>query len=282
MLSYRHAYHAGNFADVHKHAVLTLLLEALKAKHKGFCYIETHAGAGRYSLAGGLSQQASEYRRGIDLLWRCADFPASLAPYIDAVRCANKGVPERLRNYPGSPCIAHALLRPQDSMRLAELHPTDAQCLQTEFAAERNVVVEQRDGYQALQAWLPPSERRGLVLLDPAYERKDERQRLVQGVLDAYRRWPTGIYALWYPLRERGFAESLQRALSATGIRRILVAQLSVRAPSASRAMKGSALAVINPPWRLEQALEPLLSWLCTRLAADDAGRWRVHWLVPE
>lgn len=305
MLSYRHSFHAGNFADVLKHSVESLLLEALRRKETPFCYIETHAGVGRYDLHGAAAQKTGEWHEGIGRLWSAADIPDAAMPYLEAVRALNEG--QTLRFYPGSPRIARHLLRAQDRMVLMELHPTDLPLLQQEFAGDRRVAVHHRDGHEGLKAFLPPKEKRGLVLIDPSYEVKDEFDRVVETLVQSHRRWPTGIYALWYPILNRASIDRLHRRLRESGIRKILYAELSLRpddaplgmtkrqdsrfarpqgAPQEERAgmrgMNGSGMLMINPPWQLDRQLAELLPWLTQQLGGDGQARYALAWLVPE
>ncbi len=280
MLSYRHSFHAGNFADVLKHSVLALLLEGLRRKEAPFCYLETHAGVGRYDLHGAAAQKTGEWREGVAHLWSAAEPPQAAAPYLDAVRALNDD--GTLRFYPGSPRIARHLLRPQDRMVLMELHPADLPLLQQEFAGDRRVAVRHQDGFTGLKALLPPKEKRGLVLIDPSYEVKDEFDRVVEVLLQSHRRWPTGIYALWYPILNRASIDRLHRRLRDSGIRRILYAELSLRPDDAPFGMNGSGMLIINPPWQLDQQLTHLLPWLWQQIDSERRGRHAMEWLVPE
>ncbi len=280
MLSYRHGFHAGNFADVLKHVVLSLCLRALHRKDKPFCYIETHAGAGRYDLSGGMASKNAEFRSGIGRLWARSDLPSELLSYLGVVRSLNQS--GDLRWYPGSPMIARSLLRPDDRMVVCELHPTEIVQLGKLFARDRQVTVRHGDGYSALNALLPPAERRGLVLCDPSFEMKGERARLVDALKFGFRKWPTGTFALWHPIQERGVTQRLYRQLQATGIRKILVMELCVLPDAATKSMTGSGMILINPPWQIDAEIEGLLPWLSEALDPDGLGQWRVEWLMPE
>lgn len=279
MLSYRHAFHAGNHADVFKHWVLSLILDALGRKDKPYFVLDTHAGAGRYALESSMARKNSEFSGGIGRVWRHPErFPA-LEPYLSAVRTTNPG--EQIRNYPGSPRIIRHFLRPQDRLVLTELHPTDSLLLAREFEGDRQVRVEVRDGYEALKALLPPSERRGLVHIDPAFERKDERSRLVQALSEAHRRWSTGIYAIWYPIQDRGGADDLCRRIQRLQIPKTLVAECAIAAP-ARESLTGSGMILINPPYPLEDQLREGLPALVDGLESPEGGAFRLEWLVPE
>ena len=286
-MNYRHVYHAGNFADVVKHAVLALLLERLGDKPAPYCVLDSHAGIGRYDLASEPSLRTGEAAAGIGRLFAALaageEAPPELAAYLAAVTAFNGGLPGAgLRWYPGSPRLARALMRPGDRLVLAEAHPEDSRALKREFAGDAQVQVHHRDGYEALGAFLPPPERRGLVLIDPPYEEPDEAERLVAGLAGAHRRWPTGVFALWYPIKERPWVWRLHEALAATGIRRQLAAELTIHSEDDWRRLNGCGMIVINPPWRLDGALSALLPRLHRALAASAGGGWKVDWLVPE
>ncbi|HEX7718286.1 MAG TPA: 23S rRNA (adenine(2030)-N(6))-methyltransferase RlmJ, partial [Woeseiaceae bacterium] len=201
MLSYRHAYHAGNFADVMKHTVLVQLLQYLTRKTTPLCYIETHAGAGAYDLQSAYAAKTGEYQDGIGLFWNDASLPGAMQTYLDLVRTANPN--GKLRRYPGSPLIAQRLLRAQDRLELYELHSSDFALLEHEFRDARRVRCYQADGLLTAIAMVPPLEKRGLVFIDPSYEVKDEYQRVVETLQRMHRRFATGVYALWYPVTDR-------------------------------------------------------------------------------
>lgn len=280
MLSYRHGFHAGNFADVFKHVVLTLLLRSLRRKDKPFCYLETHAGAGRYDLRDRLSSKNREFLSGIVRLRDRSHVPDLLTDYLAAVHALNQG--DALRWYPGSPLIARRLLRPQDRMVLCELHGTEIMGLRDLFARDRQVSILHREGYQALKALLPPPERRGLVLCDPAYELKDERARLADALGAACAKWPTGMFAIWHPIQQRSDTERLYRRFKNSGCPKILLAELSIRPDEPTKQMKGSGMILLNPPWQIDEELAGALPWLWEALSEGGLGGWRVDWLVRE
>lgn len=283
MLSYRHAFHAGNFADVFKHALLCLMLESLKEKDKPFCYLETHAGAGRYNLSSAPAQKNREYEGGIQRLWKSSDVPPALTSYLNVVIATNGAPPPAaLRYYPGSPRIARHLLREQDRMVLCELHSSEYPVLKQEFAGERQIAIHHQDGYVGLKAHLPPRERRGLVLIDPAFELKDECTRAIQGLALAHQRWSTGIFALWYPILDLAFRNRLLRQVEDLGISKVLVAELSVGEIEGVGPMAGTGMVVINPPWGFDEQLRQVLPWLQGALSPEGRGRREVFWLVPE
>ena len=280
MLSYRHSFHAGNHADVLKHTVESLILTALMEKDKPFLYLDTHAGAGRYQLSSAHAERTGEYLEGIARIWQQPDAPALLKPYLNAVRNLNPG--GTLRYYPGSPLIARYLLREEDKLQLTELHPSDYPLLRTEFSKDARARVERGDGYQQLKAKLPPPARRGLILIDPPYEMKSDYQDVVKGIQEGYKRFATGIYALWYPVVMRQQIKHMLRDLEATGIRNILQIELAVRPDSDQRGMTASGMIVINPPWKLKAQMEELLPWLNKTLVPAGTGHYSVTQVVPE
>lgn len=281
-MNYRHSFHAGNFGDVLKHVVLTLVIEHLKLKPTPFAVIDTHAGTGRYDLQATESARTGEYRDGIArvLAWR--DPPAELAPYLAVVRAMNEAEAGRLRWYPGSPRLARALMRRGDRLFATELHPADFAALAAEFANDRRTKTIMLDGYQALAAFVPPRERRAVVLVDPPFEVPGEFERLVEGVRAAHRHFASGIYLLWYPIKARAAIDQFHAALVASGLRRILLVELLVRTPTDEERLNGCGLIVINPPHTLAEALARLLPSLARVLAEEKSGTARLDWLVPE
>jgi len=283
MLSYRHDFHAGNFADVHKHIVLSLLVQSLLHKDSAFCYFDSHAASGRYDLHGAEAQKNAEFRQGILRLWQGDSIPQAVRPYLAAVQSVNpptyKAAP---RYYPGSPRIVRHFLRSHDRMILSELHPADFQRLQYEFAEDRQVAVHHLDGYQGIKAFLPPKERRGLVLIDPAFERRDETSHMISGLQTAYKRWAQGVYALWFPITNRGALTKYYRRLAKSGIRKILSCELCIRPPLTARHLNGSVMVIVNPPWQMDASLRELLPWLARVLAENEQASYRVEWLVEE
>ncbi|MDQ1213149.1 23S rRNA (adenine(2030)-N(6))-methyltransferase RlmJ [Pantoea anthophila] len=280
MLSYRHSFHAGNHADVLKHTVLSLIITALKEKEKPFFYLDTHAGAGRYQLSGEHAERTGEYLEGIARIWQQPDSPDLLQPYFDAIAALNRS--GTLRYYPGSPLIARHLLREDDKLQLTELHSSDYPLLRNEFSKDKRARVDRADGYQQLKAKLPPLSRRGLVLIDPPYEMKSDYQAVVKGIQEGYKRFSTGVFALWYPVVLRQQIKHMLRDLEATGIRNILQIELATRPDSDQRGMTASGMIVINPPWKLAQQMETLLPWLHQKLVPAGTGHAVVNQLVPE
>lgn len=278
-MNYRHTYHAGNFADVQKHALLALVIEHLKRKDAAFLYADTHAGIGAYDLGSEQAGKTGEWQGGIGRVLAEAGPPAELRPYLDAVTALNPA--GGLRYYPGSPALAAALARPGDRLALCELHPEDAVTLRRNFAADSRVGVHHMDGYTALKALLPPPERRGLVLIDPPFEVRDEFERMRKGLAQAIRRWPTGLYALWYPIKARDPVERFHADLAMQGLPKTLVAEVMMRAGDDPTRLNGAGLVLVNPPWKLDESLAALLPWLA-RVLAPESGFSRLDWLVPD
>ena len=272
MLSYRHAFHAGNHADVLKHIVLMQLLDYFNQKDKPYWAIDTHAGAGLYALDTGYAQQNAEYQSGISRLLARNDQPAAIAAYIGLIQQLNPT--GALRVYPGSPWIAQQLLREHDQLRLFELHPTDSQLLDANFAdAGRRVKVQNIDGFAGLKAAMPPAPRRGLVLIDPSYEEKQDYQRVPAALKDALKRFATGTYAVWYPLLQRHEAQYFVAALKNIPVNTWLNVSLTVHTPKADGfGMHGSGLFVLNPPWTLQAGLQNIMPYLSKVLGQDSSA----------
>jgi 23S rRNA (adenine2030-N6)-methyltransferase len=272
MLSYRHAFHAGNHADVLKHHVLVELTHYLAQKDKPFWYIDTHAGAGAYALDSGYAAKLAEYKDGVGRLWVRNDLPPALADYLELVRKIN---PERrLRAYPGSPYFALWTMRENDRLRLFELHSKDARLLQENFAdAGRQVVVEASDGFAGLKALLPPPPRRALVLIDPSYEDKQDYERVFHALKEALARFPGGTYALWYPQLTRLGAHELPARLKRLPAKGWLNVALRVATPAKDGfGMHGSGLFIINPPWTLHATLAETMPYLAHVLGIDSGA----------
>jgi len=262
-MNYRHAFHAGNFADCMKHALLVWLVRALLHKPAPFFVLDTHAGAGRYDLAAGPAARTGEWQAGIARL--LDDLPEPLADYVGLVRQAGL--------YPGSPTLIRALLRPDDRLACCELHPEDHAALRHSFARDRQVSVHLRDGYEALGALLPPRPARGLVLIDPPFENPDEFATLAAGLRTGWGRWRPGVFAAWYPIKHRAPVRGFHAALQAGGLRDVVAAELWLRAPLDPARLNGCGLIVINPPFGFEAAAEGILEALRQRLADNaEAG----------
>ena len=283
-MNYRHAFHAGNFADVVKHATLARIVTHLKEKPAAFRVIDTHAGAGLYDLTGPEASRTGEWREGIGKLLDAQLGPEArglLAPYLEAVAALNAGT--ALKLYPGSPVLAQSLLRPQDRLIACEREPGAAQALAGHLRGGKRAKAVAIDGYTALNAYVPPKERRGLVLVDPPFEQADEQARLAQALAAAHRKWPTGIYALWYPIKEAREADTFGSRLARLGIARMLRAELTFPARNDER-LRGSGLILVNPPWRLEGELAILFPALAQAMSgtANANGATRITWLAGE
>jgi 23S rRNA (adenine2030-N6)-methyltransferase len=282
-MNYRHAFHAGNFADVVKHAILCRVLAHLCDKPAAFRVIDTHAGAGRYDLAGPEAGRTGEWRDGIGRLLH-AELPAPvralLAPYLDAVMALNPG--GNLAAYPGSPALAQALLRRQDRLIACELEPRAAAALAHTLAGDRRAKAIAIDGWTALAAYVPPTERRGVVLIDPPFEQPGEFARLVQGLAAAHRKWPTGIYLIWYPIKDLAEVAGFARGLARCGIAKMLRAELILPTVGPDTGLRGSGLIAVNPPWTLHDELELLLPALAKALSRGATGTAKVDWLARE
>ncbi|MCF8151567.1 MAG: 23S rRNA (adenine(2030)-N(6))-methyltransferase RlmJ [Burkholderiaceae bacterium] len=280
MLSYRHAFHAGNHADVLKHLVLMLCIEHMNSKDKPYTLIDSHAGAGFYALDAEHAKRTGEFVEGIGRLWQRTDLPPPLAEYVALVRGINGG--SGLRRYPGSPRIASLLTRDnaqvRDSLRLCELHSTDFALLRRQFKdAGRRVMLEQADGFEVLKAALPPPSRRGLVLIDPSYEIKSDYMKVAAAIKDGLKRFATGMYLVWHPMLPTIEANNLPDKLKKSGASHWLHATLSVRAAATKgRGMHGSGMFVVNPPWTLAAALEECLPYLARVLALEAGADWRI------
>jgi 23S rRNA (adenine2030-N6)-methyltransferase len=278
MLSYRHAFHAGNHADVLKHLVLVQLLDYLNQKDKPWWFYDTHAGAGIYPLSLGPATQNTEHADGIERLWHWPDLPGALPAYLDAVRAFNTD--GHLRRYPGSPYIALKKAREADRLRLFELHPTDDVQLRENLTRDfpkdhRRVEIRHVDGFHELKALLPPVSRRGLVLIDPAYEDKRDYLRVPATLKEGRARFATGMFAIWYPQLQRGDARQLPEKLRRLGGTKWLDVSLTVRAPAADGfGMHGSGMFVVNPPWTLAASLRETLPPLCAALAQDATASY--------
>jgi len=274
MLSYRHAFHAGNHADVLKHFVELELLHYLAQKDKPYWYIDTHAGAGCYELDSDYASKNAEFESGIARLWEATDLPKPLAEYVDMVRHFNPD--GTLKLYPGSPLVALYAMREQDRMRLFELHPTDHAILEENFAGYGSQVLMQKaDGFGALKALLPPPPRRAFVLMDPPYEEKQDYQRVVKALQEGLKRFATGTYAVWYPQLQRSESLELPDQLTQLPVKSWLHVALSVQRPSLDGfGMHGSGMFVINPPWTLYATLQEVMPLLASRLGDNGEGRF--------
>lgn len=280
-MNYRHNFHAGNFADVHKHTVLTRVLVHLGEKAAPFRVIDTHAGGGRYDLASEAAERTGEWRLGIGKLIEQLQTGAVadlMAPYLSLVAAESTGA---LRYYPGSPLIARSFLRRDDRLIACEAEPVAMRALSKTLGRDNRCKPIEIDGWKALTAYVPPKERRGLVLIDPPYEQPDEFGRLAVTLSVAWRKWPTGIYMAWYPIKDRAtanqFAREIQQTVSSTTLR----SELLIAPPEAGDRLFGSGLIIINPPWRLADELLAIVPALARWLGRDGAGAATQDWLHP-
>ncbi|MFU8820203.1 MAG: 23S rRNA (adenine(2030)-N(6))-methyltransferase RlmJ [Gammaproteobacteria bacterium] len=278
-MNYRHAYHAGNFADVLKHAVTVAVLARMQERPKPLCYVESHAGAGLYRLDAPEALRSKEAQTGIVRLKGMAPRSAALGAYLRIVAALPENA-EGLRAYPGSPLIAASLLREEDRLVLVEAVPDEAAALRQLFRRDARVAVHCRDGWEALGGLLPPAPRRGLLLVDPPYEAPDDLRRVVEGLALARRRWPVGVLAAWYPIKDRRVLRPFYRELGATGLGSLLRVELSVRPDDNPAGLNGSGIVIAAPPWGLEEDLRQLLAELVRPLQQADAPPPRVDWLV--
>lgn len=278
MLSYRHSFHAGNFADVLKHIVVVEIFEHLIKKDKAITYIDTHSGTGLYNLSSHHAQKLSEHRNGIEKLHR-KEFP-ELSRYFDCIENINMG--KTSRYYPGSPLIAADFLRHQDKGWLYELHPQDYQFLCKNVSRYRKFEVLEKDGLSGLLSLLPPVSRRGVVLIDPSYEVKSEYDKVVTTIKSGYKKFPTGTYAIWYPVVNRHVIERMEQKFKKSGIKNIQKFELGIQHDSDSHGMTSSGMIVINPPWGLMEKMTKLLPKLAKTLGEDGQGVFRCEGLVEE
>ena len=280
MLSYRHSYHAGNHADVLKHIVLTLCINALKEKEKPFLYLDTHSGAGRYLLKSEHSEKTGEYLSGINLLWQQPNIPELLNTYLSVIKRYNPF--SELKYYPGSPLIAKQLLRQQDKLNLTELHPTDYPLLRQEFSKNKRAKVLREDGFAQLKSKLPHEFRRGIILIDPSYEIKDDYQIIPKALFEAYKRFATGVYLIWYPVVSRTQTQKMIDSIIKLGIRRISQFELAIKPDNNQKGMTASGILVINPPWKLHEQMQTILPWLKNTLDVEKTGSFIAQELVSE
>lgn len=280
-MNYRHAYHAGNFADVFKHAILLALLDALTAKDKPLCCFDTHAGRGLYALDDVEAAKTGEWRDGIGRLFAGPGAPAPLRRYVDAIRACNPD--GTLRVYPGSPLLAAQALRANDRLVLCEMQDEEAACLRALFCDDPRAHVHARDGYAALNALLPPAERRGLVLIDPPFEEQEGEFATIEAALrNAHARWPNGVYAVWYPIKSHRNIAPFLRHLSEGPFDKAFVAELLVRPDDSTLRLNGCGMLIANPPWKLDARLATLLPALRDTLAQSPGASQRLHWLRGE
>tara|TARA_R110001583_G_scaffold32967_4_gene111828 strand:+ start:2578 stop:3429 length:852 start_codon:yes stop_codon:yes gene_type:complete len=283
LLSYRHAFHAGNFADVLKHSILSLVLDYMTRKEKGFCYIDSHSGAGMYQLTDEYAQKTGEYKDGIAKIINDDNAPESLEPYLSLIRSLNLNstLSNDLEVYPGSPGIAKAFVRRQDSSHLFELHPTDIQHLEDFCLRWRKVFVKQTDGYQGILGLLPPPSRRGVVLIDPPYELKEDYQKAVNTIIKAYTKFSTGTYILWYPVVKREQVNAMENAFSKSSVKNVLQVEFCLENDNDEYGMTGTGLFIVNPPWQLAAQMTEVLPYLKEKMGNSDS-HFAVTQLIAE
>ncbi len=289
-MNYRHQFHAGNFADVMKHVLLLQLVRGLQRKEKGFLYLDTHAGRGRYDLSeaarGDSLARTPEHPDGIGRLVGAQTLLAPLADYVALVRAfdgsAHAATADGLRFYPGSPWIVQAVARPQDRLALCEKHPGEAEELRIEFGRQRRVSVHEMDGYQAMRAMLPPPEKRALVLIDPPFEAQDEFRQVLAAMDEGLRRLPAATIAVWYPITARARVDEFLDAWVTARPPPTFTAELTVAGEDAPLKLKGCGLLVVNPPWQMDTEIIPILDVLAGMLAQAPGGLGRLRWLVNE
>jgi 23S rRNA (adenine2030-N6)-methyltransferase len=293
-LNYRHAFHAGNFADVVKHVALALCLDRLNAKEAPYRYIDTHSGIGLYDFEGDEAGRSPEWKDGVGRVWdqeRGApeDVRAALAPWLNIIRRLNT---DDLKHYPGSPVIAAEMMRKGDAIRLCELHPESAVLLREAMGRDKRVKIEERDGFDALPAYLPPPERRGLILIDPPFEagtsgRKLDFEWMLTAALKAVKRWPLGTYVFWRPIKDVEAVQAFDGELASMLIEqggiaaeKLLVVDLWVRAVGEGK-LSGAGVVIVNPPYGVEQHLRAAMPWLCDLMAQGPGAGWRLAAAAP-
>lgn len=283
-MNYRHIYHAGNFADVFKHLIIARIIEYLKKKDHAFRVIDTHAGTGIYDLSADEAQKTGEWIDGIGrILSKPIDrqIEPLVNPWLDVVFALN-GSKEKLTRYPGSPVLIRKLLRKQDRLTAIELHEADYKKLAGNFTGDYQARIIHLDGYLALGAHVPPKEKRGLILVDPPFEKTDEFERLVEGLIKAYKRFPGGIYALWYPVKHYNELNWFMNELKGTGIAKILRLELRIKQRSQTPGLDGCGMIIVNPPYVLPKEMKQLKAFLLDRLAQDDHAQIIEEWINGE
>jgi len=278
-MNYRHAYHAGNHADVFKHLVLSRLLALMSRKEQPFAYLDTHAGIGLYDLRGDQATRTGEFLEGIARLWQADDLPALTADYMGLVRDMNPD--GELRYYPGSPEVARRLTRPQDRIQLNEKHPEDGALLKDNMRWDRRVAVHLGEGWHVPRALLPVPEKRAVMLIDPPFEQLDEMQRCAKALKEAVSRMRQTVAAIWYPVKDQRALKRFYQDLAGSGAPKLLRVELLVHPLNTPDSLNGSGLAIANPPWGLEEELRELLPWLAVKLGQTQ-GSWQMDWLIAE
>ncbi len=288
-MNYLHHYHAGNFADVWKHALLIPLIRGLQRKEKGFLFLDTHAGRGSYdlesSLQGDTQERRPEYPDGIGRLWNAQNLDPVLATYLQTVKQFDRSrgnILETPRFYPGSPRLAQLFLRPQDRLTACELHPAEFVGLEDEFFRQKGVMLQLLDGYTAIRASLPPIEKRALVLIDPPFEQQNEFGRILSALGDVYRRLPAATVAVWYPLTDRARSDDFLHEIRIARRSPAFTAELWIAGEYSPLKMRGCGLLLINPPWQIDQEFEPIIHALLPILQQERGGDAGIRWLVEE
>lgn len=284
-MNYRHSYHAGSFTDVVKHVILTGLLTAIARKDSALCYIDTHASIGYYDLFSEFAKKTKEYETGIEKVIHQENPPELIQRYLDCVHKINNQLTgskfASLRYYPGSPMIARYLARPHDRIIACELQRQEYETLRETFAGDKQVAVHHMDGFLGLKAFLPPHERRGLVMIDPPFEDPDEFGRIAHTLPIALKRWETGIYTVWYPIKEKAHVEKFYRTITQTLSKPVLAIELTIY-PDIPSHLNGCGMIVINPPYQFEQTINDVLPWLWQCLTINQQGGYRSFMLKPE
>ena len=280
MLSYRHSFHAGNFADVLKHLVLIKILEHLCKKDKAFYCIDTHSGPGEYVLNGDYALKNKEFESGITQLWQRTDLPEDLNTYVKLIKKFNST--DTLLRYPGSPLITQQFLRSKDHLALFELHSTEIELLKSATHKDKRIHSHHADGLVGAIALLPPKQHRGLVFIDPSYEIKSDYESVINSLIQMHKRFATGSYALWYPVIDRKRNQKLEKALKTSGIQNLQLFELGIKEDNPEHGMTASGMIVINPPWTLAADMKHTLPWLSNNLGINGAGNYRIETLVAE
>ncbi|MCZ4320891.1 23S rRNA (adenine(2030)-N(6))-methyltransferase RlmJ [Pseudomonas anguilliseptica] len=278
-MNYRHAFHAGNHADVLKHYVLTRLIALLSRKEAPFAYLDSHAGIGLYDLRGDQASRTGEWLEGIARLWQASDVPDPLLDYLEVIRAMNPD--GELRHYPGSPELARLLTREQDRLHLNEKHPEDGRLLKENMHGDRRVAVHLGEGWYVPRALLPTREKRALLLIDPPFEQVDEMERCAQSLSEAISRMRQAVVAIWYPIKDLRQLSRFYRDLQKSKAPKLLRVELYVHPTDEAARLNGSGLVISNPPWGLEEELKQTLPWLADLLGQSQGG-WRLDWLIEE
>ncbi len=281
-MNYKHIYHAGNFADVTKHIILLALINCLKRKDKAFCYLDTHAGSGYYDLSSSLANKTKEFELGIEKIIQAEHPPTLVKEYLTCVHDINNKLTQSkfasLRYYPGSPLIARHLLRAHDRIVACELHPEEYQSLRATFQNDKQVAVHHTDGFLGLKAFLPPKENRGLILIDPPYEDPDEFNRIAHSMVAPLKRFESGVFAIWFPIKEKVQVERFYRTLQSQVKLPILAVELTIY-PELANHLNGNGVVIINPPYQLDTNLQNILPWVWKALTINNQGSFNAFFL---